>query len=145
MEDMIKKLLFFAATALMLNSCSDIPVAVSEVPGDVQTFIKQYFPGQTITYAEKDWSWFSYKYEVVLADGTHMKFDTDNAWDMIESPMNGVPVAVLPPVITNYMNTNYPGVAVKKIDKENYGYEVELVNELEFKFNEQGALMEMDD
>lgn len=142
---MIKKILFIAAAVLMLNSCTDKPVPVTEVPANCQTFVKQYFPSQAVTYAEKDWSWFSYKYELVLADGTRVEFDTDNVWDKIESPMTGVPVAVIPAPVAAFLNTTYPGVLVKKIDKERYGYEVELVNDIELKLNEQGALMEMDD
>ena len=68
-----------------------------------------------------------------------------NLWDKIESPMTGVPVAVIPAPVAAFLNTTYPGVLVKKIDKERYGYEVELVNDIELKLNEQGALMEMDD
>lgn len=34
---------------------------------------------------------------------------------------------------------------IQKIDKDSFGYEVELANGLELKFNQAGALMEMDD
>lgn len=145
MKSKITITLLVAVAALMMSSCTDKPVPVTEVPANCQTFVKQYFPSQAVTYAEKDWSWFSYKYELVLADGTRVEFDTDNVWDKIESPMTGVPVAVIPAPVAAFLNTTYPGVLVKKIDKERYGYEVELVNDIELKLNEQGALMEMDD
>jgi hypothetical protein len=34
---------------------------------------------------------------------------------------------------------------ITKIDKERNGYEVDLANGLELKFNNQGAIVEMDD
>ena len=34
---------------------------------------------------------------------------------------------------------------ITKIDKERYGYDIELSNDLELKFNRQGALIGMDD
>ena len=130
---------------IMFTSCNDKPVAVGEVPVEAQTFVKQYFPSQAITYAEKDWSWFSYQYEVILADGTHVEFDRNNAWHKIECPMSGVPLAAIPAPVAGYLNNAYPNVAVKKIEKAGKNYEVELINDLELKLNEQGALMEIDD
>lgn len=135
----------FALVAIMFTSCSDKPVPVGEVPVEAQTFIKQYFPGQAITYAEKDWSWFSYQYEVTLVDGTHVEFDRNNVWHKMESLMKGVPVAAMPAPIANYLNNTYPGVVVRKIEKDGNNFDVELINEIELKLNQQGALIEMDD
>ena len=132
--------LLFAATA-----CSDKPVPPTELPQEIQSFVKQNFPNQVISFADKDWEWFSYKYDVTLADGTQISFDTDKVWDKIESRMAGVPIALVPAPIATYVNTNFPAVPITKIDKERSGYEVELATDLELKFNEQGALMEMDD
>ena len=145
MKNKIIAILIIALVAVMTTSCSDKQVPVNEVPAACQTFVKQYFPNQALFYAEKDLSWFSYKYEVVLADGTRVEFDADNVWRKIESPMTGVPVAAIPAPVATYLNTSHPGILVKKIEKESYGYDVELINELELKLNEQGALMEMDD
>lgn len=145
MKNKITAIFIIAIVAVMTTSCSDKPVPVTEVPAACQTFVNQYFPGKAISYAEKDLSWFSYKYEVTLVDGTHVEFDTDNVWHKIESPMMGVPVAAMPAPVTTYLNTSHPGIQVKKIEKERYGYDVELINEIELKLNEQGALMEMND
>ena len=43
------------------------------------------------------------------------------------------------------MKANFPGVFVVKVDKERYGYEIELSNELELKFDKKGNLMSIDD
>ena len=134
-----------ALMAIMFCSCSDVNVAPGEVPGQIQIFVQQNFPGQNITFAQKDWSFFAYEYDVTLADGTHIEFNRNNEWTKIESVASGVPVALLPAPIATYLNTNNPGVAIKKIDIDNGEIEVELANDLELKFNEQGALMEMDD
>ena len=130
---------------LSLAACSDRPVAPTQLPPAIQTFVQQNFPNQAITYAEKDWELFGTKYDVMLADGTQLNFDTDNIWDKVESHMNPIPTQMVPAPIATYLGTNFPAVAIVKIDKERYGYEVELANGLEMKFNKQGALMEMDD
>ena len=135
----------FAAVMVMMAGCSDKPVVPAQVPAEIQSFVQQYFPGKTISYAERDLEWFTYKYDVVLSDGTELNFDTDNEWDKIDTKLAAVPATLVPAPIATYVNTNFPGVAITKVDKEFSGYDVELANGLELKFNKQGALTEMDD
>lgn len=140
-------LLGMATTAMMLTllGCSDRPVEPAQVPAEIQTFVQQYFPGQTIAYAEKDLEWFTYKYDVVLSDGTELNFDTDNEWDKIDTKMTPVPAVLVPAPVATYVNTNFPSVAITKVDKDFSGYDVELANGLELKFSKQGVLTEMGD
>ena len=129
-----------------MTACSDKPVAVEQLPQPVKAFVQQHFPGQTITYAEKDVELTGSKYDVVLADGTRVDFDTDNVWDKIECTMaSPVPTALIPAPIVTHIQTNFPDAMILKIDKDYDGYEVELANGLELKFNKQGVLTEMDD
>ncbi len=145
MKQKLLLLAFAIVGMLSLVACSDQVVAPTQVPIEIQTFVQQTFPNQAITYAEKDLDLFGYKYDVVLADGTQISFDTDNVWDKIESRTMAVPAALVPAPIATYINTNFPSVAIFKLDKERFGYEVELANGLELKFNKQGVLMELDD
>lgn len=139
-------LVIFALVGMLsLVSCGDKAVAPTQLPPEIQSFVQQTFPGQAISFAVKDWELFGSKYDVVLADGTQIDFNSDKTWDKIESHMNPVPAALIPAPIATYVNTNFAAVPIVKIDKEHYGYEVELGNGLELKFNQQGALMEMDD
>ena len=134
------------ALVLLMTACSDKPVAVEQLPQPVKAFVQQHFPGQTITYAEKDVELTGSKYDVVLADGTRVDFDTDNVWDKIECTMaSPVPTALIPAPIVTHIQTNFPDAMILKIDKDYDGYEVELANGLELKFNKQGVLTEMDD
>jgi hypothetical protein len=43
------------------------------------------------------------------------------------------------------VNATFAGASVVKIDKERYGYDVELSNGAEMKFNKQGACIGYDD
>ena len=134
------------ALFLLMTACSDRPVALTQLPVTIQTFVQQAFPGKNITYAEKDLELTGYKYDVVLADGTRIEFDTDDVWDKIECPLtNPVPTVLIPAPVVTYLQTNYPDAMIVKIDKERNGYDVELANGLELKFNKQGALIGMDD
>lgn len=134
------------ALVLLMTSCSDRPVAPAQLPGAITAFIQQNFPNQAITFAQKDLEITGWQYDVVLADGTQIEFDTDQMWDKIQCPMtNPVPAVLVPAPIMSYLQGNFPGVMIQKIDKDSFGYEVELANGLELKFNQAGALMEMDD
>lgn len=134
------------ALVLLMTSCSDRPVAPAQLPGAITAFIQQNFPNQAITFAQKDLEITGWQYDVVLADGTQIEFDTDQMWDKIQCPMtNPVPAVLIPAPIISYLRGNFPGVMIQKIDKDSFGYEVALANGLELKFNQQGALMEMDD
>ena len=44
-----------------------------------------------------------------------------------------------------YVKANFPGCIVTKVDKERYGYDIGLSNDLDLKFNYQGVLIGMDD
>ena len=134
------------ALVLLMTGCSDKPVMPTELPAPVMSFIQQTYPGQTITFAQKDLELTGRKYEVFLADGSHVEFDTDDTWDKVESPMTQpVPAQLIPAPIATHLQANFPGAFVTKIDKERNGYEIELATGVELKYNKQGALMEMDD
>ena len=134
------------ALALLMTACSDKPVVPEQLPNPVKTFIQQTYPGQTITFAQKDLELTGWKYEVFMADGTHIEFDTDDMWDKVESPMaKPIPMQLVPAPIATHLQANFPGAFVTKIDKERNGYEVGLSTGMELKYNKQGALHEMDD
>lgn len=134
------------ALVLLMTACSDKSVAPEQLPVPVRTFIQQTYPGENITFAQKDLELTGWKYEVFLADGTHVEFDTDDMWDKIESPVaRPVPLQLIPAPITSHLQANFPGAVVTKIDKERNGYEIELANGMELKYNKQGVLREMDD
>ena len=136
----------FVALVLLVTACSDKPVVPAQLPVDITAFIQQNFPGQTISFAKKDLEITGWQYDVVLADGTQIDFDTDHMWDKIQCAMTtSMPTALVPAPILAHLQANFPGAMILKIDKERYGYEIELANGLEMKFNNQGALMEVDD
>lgn len=134
------------ALVLLMTACSDKPVIPEQLPVPVNSFIQQTYPGEAITFAQKDLELTGWKYDVFLADGTYIEFDTDDMWDKIESSMTRpVPQQLIPAPIAAHLQANFPGTVVTKIDKERYGYEIELATGVELKYNKQGVLTEMDD
>ncbi len=56
-----------------------------------------------------------------------------------------IAAALLLPAIAAFVAKRFPGSSVVKIDKERYGYDIEISNDLELKFDRKGRLLEMDD
>ena len=124
---------------LMVSTMSyadDRPIPVNQLPAPVMTFVQKHFQGKTIIYAEKD----NTTYECRLSDGTQVDF-----YKVDTNDMSAVPSALVPNAIKQYVQSTFPGAKITKIEKERYGYDIELSNDLELKFNHQGVLLRMDD
>ncbi|MBQ1758596.1 MAG: PepSY-like domain-containing protein, partial [Prevotella sp.] len=101
---------------------------------DINTFVNTYFSQTKILSikAEDD------EYEVELVDGTEISFNLNFEWTHIDceesSIYSAVPTELVPDQITAYVNTNFPDQQIEQIEKENYGWEIELKNGQEIKF-----------
>lgn len=138
------KMLMVAFVCLMTSTtcfADDKPIPVEKLPAAAKTFVQDNFTGKKILFAQKDWR----TYECYLDDGTQIDFRKDGTWDKVDCKMAAVPEAIIPAAIQNYVKANFPDIVITKIDKERHGYDVELSNSMELKFNQQGAIIGMDD
>ena len=120
-------------------------IPVDQLPATAKTFVKKYFPQATIEYATKDTEFMGTTYEVRLSDGTEVDFDKKGNWDNVDCKTKAVPASLVPAAIAQYVKAHYPNTVIVKIDKERGGYEIELSNDLDLKFNSKGKLIGIDD
>ena len=144
------KKVFLALAAILLSSAlclagHDRIISPDKLPAAAKTFVQQYFPNNTISYAKADKEFMKTTYEARLDDGTEIDFTGSGEWDKVDCKFKAVPAAIVPAAIAQYVASSFPGAVIVKIDKERYGYEVELNNDLELKFNKEGALLYVDD
>ena len=118
----------------------------SVLPKAAQSTINKNFKAKvSVVKIDKDFGRIS-EYEAILTDGTEISFDRHGNWDNIEtSASSSVPEALIPAAISTYVKKNYSGQKIVGIDKERNGYEVELTNGLDLKFNKQGEFLRYDD
>jgi hypothetical protein len=139
------RLFFIALLSMMVTSVAfadDKPIPVEKLPAAARTFVDTNFPGKKILYAEKDWN----SYECRRDDGTKIDFTYKGEWKQVDCHgMSAVPAVLVPEAIKQYVETNFSNCMITKIDKERHGYDIELSNDLELRFNHQGALIGMDD
>ena len=147
---MKKSSLFFAAlVCLLMQSLSsfadDRVIPTQQLPAAAQTFMQNTFPGQGIAYATIDRDFGKTTYDVRLNDGTEVDFDAKGTWDKVDCGLSAVPAQLVPTAIADYVKANFAGAMIVKIDKERHGYDIELSNDLELKFNKQGQFIGIDD
>lgn len=126
-------------------SCKDSIITADRLPDAARSFINEYFDENTISYIKKDRGLANISYEVVLQDGTEIEFDKSGNWDSIDCKRNAVPAGLVPDAISEYVQVNFPGQLIVKIDREAFGYEIELSSDLELKFDKNGKMLEIDD
>ena len=143
------KFFLVALLCMLLQSVTcladDKIIPVEQLPAPAKTFVKKYFPQATIEYATKDTEFMDTTYEVRLSDGTEVDFDKKGNWDNVDCKTKAVPASLVPAAIAQYVKAHYPNTVIVKIDKERGGYEIELSNDLDLKFNSKGKLIGIDD
>lgn len=119
---------------------------IGTLPPAAQTLIKTHFKADVNHIkVEKDLG-INTKYDVVLNDGTEITFDKGGNWKEIEVRKgSSVPDAFIPADMKNYIKQNQKGSAVIGIEKKRGGYEVELTNGVEMKFDSNGKFVRYDD
>ena len=142
----MKKLLRFlpvallALTVLSLSSCKDDkdePFSYDKLPAAAKTFVSTYFSNTTVKSVKYDQD--DQEYEVYFNNGYDVTFNMAGEWTDVNSPENkAIPDGIAPTPIVEFVEALYPNVGIKEISKESYGYAVELVNGIDFKFNQAG-------
>lgn len=115
------------------------------LPQAITDFLQQHFPGANVAYVESD-NKNGLKYDVTLNDGTEIDFDLANQWEEVDCKIKPVPPALVPPAIDNYVKTlSQKDLMIIKIGRKHYGYEIELSNGLDMRFNLNGQFIGVDD
>lgn len=133
------------ATALALQSCEkkDVAIDSNKLPATAQSFITAHFPQATIQRVVKDYDDGSHTYKTILSDGTFIEFSSGGEWREVENHATGVPTAIIPDSILDYIETNYTNNFVVGIEFRKL-YVVDLNSDLELIFSKNGEFMRVD-
>ena len=143
---MKKSDIFLAALVCMMiqtvsTFANDRIIPAEQLPSAAKNFILKNFPGQGISYAKMDVD-YQTTYEVRLNNGVKLEFDKKGKWEKVNCNYNAVPANLVPTAIAKYVKTNFADTQIVTIDKEFYGYDVELSNDFDLKFNHHGHVLE---
>ena len=118
---------------------------VNVLPVAARSTLKSNFKaGVSLIKSDKDFGRVS-EYDVILTDGCEVTFDRSGNWKEIECPANrSVPERMVPQGICNYVKNNHGKARIVGIERKASGYEVELSNGVDIKFNRQGRFLKYD-
>lgn len=143
MKHLIVLLAFLTAFITQSYARDYVSTDVSVLPPKAQTFLKSNFK-KGVNHIKVDKKRNSCEYDVILKDGTEIEFDTDGSWRSVECGMEAVPSSVIPKAISTYVSKNYKGAKIVGIEVERRGYEVNLSNGMELKFDRAGNFLRVD-
>ena len=117
----------------------------SVLPEAARTTISNNFKAKvSLVKIEKDFGRIS-EYEVILTDGTEISFDRNGNWENVETNNSkSVPSSMVPKAISDYVSKNQPKTRIVGIEKERNGYDIELSNGVDMKFDAQGNFKRYD-
>lgn len=126
------------------DSVTETVINYEQLPEQSRTFIETHFAGVQTIRVEKNLvpDADGTVYEVKLANGFEIDFDADGVWVEVDGNGNPVPNSIVPEAILTYVQSNYPPeLFVESIEKKNYGYRIELSNDVELRFDSDGGFI----
>lgn len=82
------------------------------------------------------------EFEVILQDGSEICFDKNGNWTDIEVRRGKeIPSGFIPIGIRDYVKKNHSGQKIESLEKERNGYDVELSNGINMKFDKEGIFL----
>ena len=145
MKKILLSALAIAALAIAPAIADDTPISVHKLPAEAQKFLKENFSQNKIGSAVHDKDITDNDYTVILDNGLKIEFDSSGKWESIKSKSGQVPANLIPAKIKSYVSQNYSSCGIEKIERKRYGYEVELTNDLDLKFDHNGKFLGLDD
>lgn len=145
----MKKFLLILVAMLTMTSVSfardKYSRDTSVLPRAAQSVLSRNFKADvSLIKIEKGFGRVS-EYDVTLTDGTEISFDRKGNWENIETSRGRrVPDALVPQTIRNYVKKNHSGAKIIGIERERGGYEVELDNGIDMKFDRAGNFKRYD-
>lgn len=128
---------------------ADTNISANQLPEAAKKFITTHFDQCAIVSVEfdnDDYDLFDDKdYDVRLNCGVKIEFDQKGKWHSVSSKGTQIPDAIIPAAILEYVKTNYPDYFIEQIDKERNGFDIELNNDLDLKFDRNGKFVRIDD
>ena len=145
MKKMLLSVLAIATIAIAPAIAKDVPITVDKLPAEAHKFLKENFAQNKVVSAIHDTDVTDDDYTVILDNGLKIEFDSSGKWESIKSKSGAVPASLIPTKINGYISQHYPTLGVEKIERKRYGYEVELTNDLDIKFDHNGKFLDVDD
>lgn len=130
-----------AAVTIAVNIESEKPVTLGTLPEGVKDILEEHYAGEQPALAIRKFEGLKTEYELTFIDGTKLEFDAKGQWKEVKSHVRTVPEAFVPPMIREYLDRNFPGVAVMEISRDRKEFETGLSNRIELTFDSRTFML----
>lgn len=148
MNKIIKLKSAFIAGVLTLSFVGfsqDKIVTYSEVPIQIQNYVKEHFPKNNVIQSKIDNEGLSKEFDLILSDNIELEFDRNNNIKSIDSKSHTkLPQSVIPKKIWEYVEFNYPQNYIIEWDLDRKHQSVKLENGIELEFTLKGVFLRID-
>ena len=140
MKKMMMLMVFLASAVLAFSATkgSEKPIPFEKLPKMAQEFIHTHFKGVQVVKCEVESPWTQFDV---------LEFDRAGNWTEIQKEKGGISssiLGVLPQRSYSYLQSNYSGVSVEKIERQKKGFKVSLntqSEETEIHFSKDGRFL----
>lgn len=136
----------FLTTAIPFSAQADNDKIISfeNLPETSKKFIRTHFKEADVSYIKLEKEMLTKSYEVYFVDGSKVEFDKKGKWEEVDCVNQKVPEGIIPGKIQEYKGKKHPDFMIVKISRDRKGYEIELNNGVEIKFNTAFEVVEYD-
>jgi len=128
-------------SALLLVACDKEKVVHSDdLPATASGFITTHYSGKQILQVVKELDNLKTYYHVYLNNGTKLDFSRQGSIKKVEGT-DEIPDTVIPLLILNYVNTNYPAAFIRGWDIDDTDQEIKLSTDIELEFDKNGNFL----
>ena len=126
-------LVVFVGAVTLLQAANDRIIQFAQLPNSAKVFVNKFFKGKQVSYIKEDREIISTNYELRLADGTEIDFDSKGNWTDVDGKHQAIPVGLIPAVVLKTVSKQHPSDSIVKIERNRFGYEVKLLSGLEIQ------------
>lgn len=124
-------------------------ITFEELPVVAQQFLKKHFAEEKILSVVCEREIGDKEYSVYYYSGLEVKFDRRGEWECVEYDHSVVPDSVIPENILSTVKAKHPDKKITSITRDltgrDKGYEVDLDDVMEMKFDLNGKFIRYDD
>lgn len=137
--------IILAAAIVSISAMAYAAGQPQPIPEEISIFLAKHFPGKEILKVEKDIEHSGFEYEIKLAGGAEIDFDTALEWKDVKAGRgSAVPSGIVPKAISSYVEKNHPGKKIVEISRKRVSFEVELSDGTEVELSKNGKLLKYD-
>ena len=128
-------------SALLLVACDKEKVVQSDdLPANASGFVTTHYAGKQILQVVKELDNLKTYYHVYLNNGTKLDFSRQGNIKKIEGT-EAIPNTVIPALILNYVDTNYPSAFIRSWYIDDTSQEIRLSTNEALEFDKNGNFL----